>query len=244
MIEQTRGIVLRSIKYGETSLIVNIFTERYGVVAYLVQGVRNAKAKQQRAGLLQPATLLDLTVYHKPGKNLQRIREYQPAYIYQNLQEEVVKNSIALFSVEVLLKLLPEQAPMPEVFDFVIEYFKALDKLPVSGTGNFPIYFIAQLSRFLGYEIQGAFSAETPHLNLQEGAFTASTPSVKPFVSDDDARALSELLNTEEFSKLDKVELNSAARFRLLDWYIEFLHQHTQHMGSIKSLAVLQAILH
>jgi DNA repair protein RecO (recombination protein O) len=244
MVEQTRGIVLRSIKYGETSLIVNIFTERYGVVAYLVKGVRSARSKQQRAGLLQPATLLDLAVYHKPGKNLQHIREYQPAYIYQNLQEEVVKNSIALFSVEVLLKLLPEHAPMPDVFDFSFEYFRMLDALSVSRTGNFPIYFIAQLSRFLGYEIQGMYGSATPYLNLKEGTFTDTAPAMRPFVSDDDAHALSKLLRLQEFSELDKIELNSAARFRLLDWYIEFLHQHTQHMGTIKSLVVLQAVLH
>jgi DNA repair protein RecO (recombination protein O) len=244
MVSQTRGVVLRSIKYGETSLIVNIFTEHYGVVAYLVQGVRSAKSKQQRAGLLQPATLLDLAVYHKPGKNLQRIREFQPAHIYQNLQEEVVKNSIALFSVEVLLKLLPEHAPMPELFDFTFEYFRTLDLLPVGSTGNFPVYFIAQVSRFMGYEIQGSYGSTTPHLNLREGAFTDKAPVIKPYVADEDARALSELLRIKDFPELQKVELNAAARFRLLDWYLEFLHQHTQHMGTIKSLAVLQAVLH
>lgn len=244
MVHLTRGIVLKAIKYGETSLIVNIFTEKFGVTAYLVQGVRTAKARQNRAGLLQPATLLDLAVYNKPQNSLQRIREYQPAHIYLHLQEEIVKNSIALFSVEVLLKLLPERAPMPELFEFCFDYFKALDELAVEKTANFPVYFIAQLSKLLGYEIHGDYSSATPHLNLREGAFTSQAPLIRPFVLDEDAQALSQLLKIQEFSKLDDIELNAAARYRLLDWYLEFLHQHTQHFGNIKSLAVLQAILH
>lgn len=244
MVQQTRGIVLRAIKYGETSLIVNIFTELYGVNAYMVQGVRTAKARQNRAGLLQPATLLDMAVQHKPQTNLQRIREYHPAYIYTNLQEEIVKNSIALFSVEVLLKLLPEHAAMPEVFDLCFEYFRALDQLPPDKIANFPVFFISRLGSLLGYELRGSYTPATPHLNLQEGAFTAFMPVVRPFVSDEDAKALSDIIRIEKAERLSDIALSAAARYRLLEWYLEFLHQHTQHLGSIKSLAVLQAILH
>src|ERR1043165_8138930 len=109
MLTTTQGIVLRSIKYGETSLICTVFTQVYGVQTYLVQGVRlaGAKSRQSRAGLLQPAMLLDIVVYHKAQKSLQRMKEFSAAYIYQSVQEDIVRNSIALFSVELLLRLLP-----------------------------------------------------------------------------------------------------------------------------------------
>jgi DNA repair protein RecO (recombination protein O) len=244
MLHNTRGIVLRSVKYGETSLIVTIFTELYGVQSYIVQGIRSAKAKQQRAGLLQPATLLDLVVYHKPQNNLQRIKEFQPAYIYHSLHEEIVKNSIALFSAEVLLRLLPEHASMPEAFDFTFNYLSELDKLPLNDVANFPLYFTIGLSRIMGYDIHGSYTQETPNLNLKEGAYTHSPPAAGPYVNDEDAAALSKLLPVTEVDKLKSIELNAATRSRLLDWYLEFMHMHTQHMGTIKSLAVLQAVLH
>jgi len=244
MLQQTRGIVLRSVKYGETSLICTFFTEHFGVQPYLIQGVRTAKSKGNRAALLQPATLLEMVAYNKPGKNLQRLREFQPAYIYQHLQEDIIRNSIALFSVELLLKLLPEQAPMPELFDFSYEYFKALDAMPVDEVANFPLYFIIQCSRFLGYELRGDYSAATPHLHLQEGGFSDHPPLVRPFVSEEDAGVLASLLAKNGLEELKDVEMNAAMRFRLLEWYLEFLHQHTQHLGTIKSLGVLQTILH
>ena len=45
MLHQTKGIVLRTIKYGETSIVVNIFTELFGIQSYLVNGVRASSKK-------------------------------------------------------------------------------------------------------------------------------------------------------------------------------------------------------
>jgi DNA repair protein RecO (recombination protein O) len=141
--------------------------------------------------------------------------------------------------------LLPEHAPQPELFDFAYNYFTVLDSSERQAVGNFPLYFIISCGNMLGYELKGDYSPDTPHLNLQEGAFTESPPAAVPFMADSDAIALSGLLkaagNIEHFIA---VEMNAAMRSRLLEWYIAFLQQHSQHMGNIKSLSVLHAILH
>jgi len=244
MIQQTKGIVLRVIKYGETSLICNIFTRTYGVQSYLLQGVRSAKSRQNKTAFLQPASLLDLVVYQKPTGNLQRIKELQPDYIYTSLQEEVVKNSIALFSVEMLLRLLPEAAPAPELYDFSRGYFEWLDRLPVKQLANFPLFFVIQCGRFLGYNVSGRFSEHTPFLSFEDGAFTAIPPETRPLLSSQEAAALDKILLVENIAQLDDVAMNGVMRTNVLDWYLEFLHRHTQHLGQIKSLAILRAILH
>lgn len=244
MLQTTKGIVLRSVKYGETSLICTVFTSLHGVQSYMVQGVRSSKSKQQRAGLLQSGSLLDLVVDQKPQRNLQRIREYHAAHIYMTLHEEIIKNSIALFSIELLLRLLPEHAAMPELFEFSYEYLVLLDTTPLKDAGNFPLYFIIHCSRLLGYEIRGHYGPSTPFLDIAEGAFSAHPPAVIPYLTDEETRALNDMLNTENIQEIIKIELNAAIRSHLLDWYIEFLHRHTQHLGSIKSLSVLQAVLH
>jgi DNA repair protein RecO (recombination protein O) len=235
MLQKTKGIVLRSIKYGDTSLVCTLFTEVYGVQTYMVQGVRSSKTKNHRAGLLQPATLLDLIVYQQPQKNMQRIKEFQPAYIYQSLQEEIVKNSIALFSVELLLRLLPEHAPMPELYDFAHEYFRQLDVMPVNAVANFPLYFIIQCARMMGYDIGEDEATLAKGIGLIPGSIS---------LHQEDINMLNALLQVEKMEELKNIPMNAETRFRLLDWYIEFLQQHTQHMGSIRSLTVLRAILH
>jgi DNA repair protein RecO (recombination protein O) len=244
MLQATRGIVLRPVKYGETSLICTIFTAQFGIQSYMVKGVRSTKAKSRRAGLLQPASLLDISVYYRAEKNLQHIREFHPAHIYTSLHEHMIKNSIALFSVELLLRLLPEHAPLPELFDFSFDYFVQLDTVATENAANFPLYFIITCGRLLGYDIRGSYSGDTPHLNLHDGAFTTHAPSIVPYLGDDDTRAMDRLLNAGDMSEFNSIAMNAAMRFRLLDWYIAFLQQHTQHLGNIRSLPVLQAILH
>ena len=54
MTHKTKGIVLRSIKYGETSLVVTIFTEMFGIQTYMVNGVRTSKKSAAKANLFQP----------------------------------------------------------------------------------------------------------------------------------------------------------------------------------------------
>ena len=246
MISTTQSIVLRSIKYGETSLVSTHFTRIYGVQTYMVQGVRTvgAKSRQSRAGLLQPAMLLDITAYHKPQGNLQRLKEFSPAVIYQSIHEEVIKNSIAMFSSELLLRLLPESAPLPELFDFCMEYFMQLDVRQLEAVPNFPVFFLLQCGRYLGYELAGQYSESTPYLNLPEGGFTSDAPFSGSAVTNEDAAALATLLQVRNYDELAATPMNGSMRQRLMEWYLQFLHRHTEHMTPVKSLAVLQAILH
>jgi DNA repair protein RecO (recombination protein O) len=244
MLQKTNGIVLRAIKYGDTSLVVTIFTATLGLQIYMVQGVRTSKTGKNRAAYFQPGMLLDMVVNEQPQKNMQRIREYNAAYIYDSLRQDVVKNSIALFSVEVLLRLLPEHAPMSTLFELAWQYFITLDETPVSKAANFPLYFIMQCSREFGYDLKGSYSTETPYLHLQEGGFADHPPMSPPYVQPEEASLLSELLKVDDYAALEHVHMNAEIRMHLTDWFIAFLQQHTQHMGNIKSLSVLRTILH
>ena len=47
MLHKTKGIVLGHVKYGESSLIIHVYTEKFGIQSYIENGVRKAKAKQK-----------------------------------------------------------------------------------------------------------------------------------------------------------------------------------------------------
>jgi len=242
MLQETKGIVLRSVKYGETSLITTVFTEHFGVQSYLVQGVR--KAGKNNAALLQPTLLLELITYHNPQKNLQRLKEYHPANSNTSTEENIVRHCIALFSVELISKLLPEHAPMPDLFHFCFEYFRYLQKQEGVALANAPLYFLVHLSRLLGYELKGNYCDETPYLNLEEGGFSHDMPKIDAGITTEVATCLDEINNMVSKQELDSVKLNASARYRLIDWYLEFLHTHSQHLSNMKSLPILRSILH
>src|SRR6188768_3165830 len=96
MLHKTRGIVFRFTKYGETSIIVNIFTELFGMQSYIVNGVRS-KSSKNKIALYQPLTLLDLVVYHRDNANILRIKEIKCLYPYQFIPMDVRKSTIAMF---------------------------------------------------------------------------------------------------------------------------------------------------
>ena len=95
MTHKTKGIVLRTVKYGETSLVVTIFTELFGVQTYMVNGARTTKRTGNKAAMFQPSAMLDLEVYHNDQKSMQQIKECSWAFLYQQVLHDVIKNSIA-----------------------------------------------------------------------------------------------------------------------------------------------------
>ena len=143
-----------------------------------------------------------------------------------------------------LLRVLPEHAPVPSLYDFVQEHFISMDKLPAADVANFPLYFIIHCGRELGFDLKGGYSNETPYLDLQEGGFTNNMPTITPFLSTEDAEQMARLLDVRDYNGLKTIELNSNVRLRLIDWYITFLQRHTQHMASVRSLSILRTILH
>src|ERR1700730_410284 len=109
MLHDSKGIVLRTVKYGETSVIVLIFTEKFGIQSYLVNGVRTTSKKGSgKANLFQPAAILELVAYYSELKQLQRLREFKWGQLYQHIFSDVRKNSVALFMVELLTKCLKQ----------------------------------------------------------------------------------------------------------------------------------------
>ena len=122
MIYSTKAIVLRHVKYGETSVIATIFTEIFGIQSYLVNGVRT-QSKTSKAHFFQPSALLDLQVYHNELKNLQRIKEVTWGALYKNILSDVTKNAVALYMVELIYKCLKQPEANPDLFHFCEDAF-------------------------------------------------------------------------------------------------------------------------
>ncbi|MGB2995387.1 MAG: DNA repair protein RecO, partial [Ferruginibacter sp.] len=118
MTHKTKAIILRSIKYGEASLVVTAFTELFGIQTYLVNGVRASNKKTNNAACFQPSAILGMEVYHNELKKMHRIKEYGFAHLYQNILSSVIKYSVALFMVELLYKTLKQPENNPALFNF------------------------------------------------------------------------------------------------------------------------------
>jgi DNA repair protein RecO (recombination protein O) len=241
---KTKGIVLRTVKYGETSIIAGIYTELFGLQSYIVNGVRSTSKKGSgRANLFQPAAMLDLIVYHNDLKNLQRIREFKWGHLYTNLFFNVFKNAVALFMIELLQRTIKQPEPNPAMFDFIEDAFMHLDEASDAVVANFPLYFALHLSGFYGFRFADKYSEQYSILDLQEGEFVADRPQHLHFLDDEYSKATSDLLKVMQPAELSQIRLNQDTRRVLLHAYETFYSLHIQDFGLLKTLPVLEAVL-
>jgi DNA repair protein RecO (recombination protein O) len=243
-IHKTKGIILRTVKYGETSIITTVYTELFGVQSYIVKGVRQTSKKtSSKANYFQPATVLQMEVYHHQQKQLQFIKEYQLAVNYQTLFYDVVRNAIAVFVVEVIQHTLKQPEANPDLYDLLESTLIAIDAGSATTVANIPLYFILQLATALGFQIQGNFSEQTRVLNLQEGFFEMQEPLHNNFLKDEMAAIVSVLQQTCSISDLEKIALNQQKRRELLQALQLYLSLHVQDFGTLKSFQILQEVL-
>ena len=243
MTHKTKGIVLRTIKYGETSLVVTIFTELFGVQTYMVNGVRSTKKSAAKANYFQPAAVLDLIVYHSENKPMHRIKEFSWAFLYDNVLTDVIKNSIASFMVELLQKCLKQPEANTNLFNFCEEALQELDKCNKKVAANFPLFFALHLTHFFGFRMADNYDAEDCYLDLQEGGFIDHQPVHPHFIGGEKAALTSQLLKVMQPYELEEFNLNHAIRRQLLLHYQDYYALHISEFGQMKTLMVLHEVL-
>ncbi len=243
MLHKTPGIVLRTVKYGDTSVILSILTELFGIQSYIVNGVRSPKPRAAKGNILQPGNILDLVVYHHEQKNLQRISEFKLGHIYTSMHVNIVKNTVALYLIELLQKCIRQPEHNPELYHFTETAFKALDTEPSSVAANLPLYFTLKLAAHLGFHFAGHYSAYTPYLDLQEGVFTDLPPHHTNYLDETASEITNRLQQVKHPSALVNIELNKERRRNMLYAYLEFYKLHLPDFTELHSPPILHEIL-
>ena len=235
---------MRTVKYGETSIIAAIYTELFGLQSYLVNGVRTTTKKGPgKASLFQPGAMLDLIVYHNDLKNLQRIKEFKWGYLYKNIFSDIFKNAVALFMVELLSKTIKQPEQNTDLFHFIEDAFLHLDESGQNVVANFPLFFSLHLATLYGFRLSDEYSPKNNYLDLQEGEFVHEQPVHPYFLADPYSHTISQLLKTLQPHELSSIHLNRDARRILMIACQQFYALHIQDFGTMKTLPVLQEVL-
>lgn len=243
MTYKTKGIILRTVKYGETSIITTVYTALFGIQSYIVKGVRQSTKKSSaKAIFFQSAAILDMIVYHNEFKNLNFIKEYQWSYLYQSVLSDVVKNTVAMYIVEMLQHSLKQPEANPELFNMIEDTLKQLDSGTAALIANLPLYFCLHLGGELGFRIQGGYNKTTPFLDLQEGQFVETLPKHPYFLDSNLASATSRLLSINFYNDLENLHFSRSERKQLMLAYQNYIALHVNDFGEIKSLPILQEI--
>ena len=239
MLAATEGIVLHFIKYGETSVIATIFTREFGRQSYIVNASRTRKSKN-KAGLLQPLFLVDLEVYQKQTREVQRIKEMKALHPYQNLPFDITKSTQAIFLAEMLYKTIHEEESYPELYDYIksaLLYFDLME----NGWQNFHLYFLFRLTEYFGFMPDTRKTGFEGWLDLRKGEVVPFEPSHPLFANKDATEHLIKL-SLLKINELDHFKISRSMRETLLTVLVDYYQLHFDNLGEIKSLHVLKEL--
>lgn len=155
MISTTRAIVLKTVKYSESSVIVKMYTELFGLKSFLIRGVRKKHAKVS-ANLLQPLSLTEVVFVNKEKDQLHIPKELSSWYQFTTLPFDVVKTSQAIFINELIYRSVREEETNPAFFNFLASSIIQVDQAQAA-QGNLHIAFALHLTKFLGFFPLGSY---------------------------------------------------------------------------------------
>ncbi len=239
MLITTEGIVLNYVKYGENSVIANIYTEQKGRQAYILNISKSKKAKV-RTGILQPLFLVELTAYQKDSREIQRIKEIRNVPAYQSIPFDIVKSAQIVFLAEILVKTLREQTAASELFSFIKNSLLFFDLTVVSSAG-FHLWFMFRLTEYLGFLPDTKITGLTGWFDMRKGIISASEPS-HPFFMNPEASDVLRQLSELKLKELDELKISRKMRMYLTAKMTDYYKLHSEQFGEVKSLKVLQEI--
>lgn len=241
MIRKTRGIVLHTTRYGESSLVVHCYTEQYGRQTYMVKGVRKSR-RTNRSNLFQPLFILDFEVYHKDSRDIQLVKEVARAVPLNSIPFDTTKRTQAIFMAEVLYRVVKEQESNPMLAHFLINSIQYLDALE-DPQPDFHILFLFHLTRHLGFFPHNNFGEGNRYFDLVSGRFKSFCSEPETQLDEATSALWSKYIGLE-LRETRGIGINRFQRKTLLDCQIKYYKFHVAGMGEIRSLDVLHDFFH
>ena len=238
MLDKTEGIVLKTTRYSESSVIATIFTKKHGVLSFMLQGIRSSKNKQ-KGNILQPLNILNLEIYLKEQRNLNRIKEYTTSYIYKSMQSDFAKQSVAIFCIELISKCVKEHEVNERLYNYLTMFLTELDK-EADSIENKPLFFLLETASILGFEPSLHNILNGTYFNLETGRFEDSIRSTNVL----DARETDMLKKMMAvYYEKNELKLTGAERKILLDKMLLYFRWHIDDFSDLKSPAILSEVL-
>lgn len=240
MQETLRGIVLRTVRYGDTSLIVDLFTESHGRQSFMAS-TSCAKRSVRSVSFWQPLAMVELGAELRlnTGK-MPRPNDVCIYYNYVDLPFSPVKSTLALFLSEFLCAALYEEKENPPLYRYLESSLQWLDLVGDSASvANFHLAFLMHLSRFIG--IYPNLERPDRYFDLLAGSYSDRQPTHAHFLQGKEAKALPTLFRMD-YPTMHLFRLSRRERMRILQVLNEYYRLHVPKFPELKSLEVLREL--
>ena len=239
MLSKTPALVLHAIKYGETRLIVDLFTRQHGRLSFIVSLPKSPKAKVKKQ-YFQPLTMLEIEADVRPKAQLQKVRDVRLAVPLTTIPFDPHKLSISLFVAEFLYHALRGEQQNAPLYDYVTNSILWLDSQDAR-FANFHLVFLMRLSRFLGFYPNLDHYAPGDYFDLRESIFTSQPPLHRDFLLRQEAEKIQVMMRMD-FPTMHLYKMSHQERNRLLEVALAYYRLHLPDFPELKSVEVLREL--
>jgi DNA repair protein RecO (recombination protein O) len=146
MAELLNGILLRRIRYSDTSLILTWFTNLHGKIKAMAKGA--LRQKSAFSGKLDLFFHCDLLLSFSNKTELHLLREVSIKTTFERIRTDYLKTTAASYFVELVEKVTELDHPAPEIYRLLLRALGYLDREDLKTRGV--LFFESELCRCLG----------------------------------------------------------------------------------------------
>jgi DNA repair protein RecO (recombination protein O) len=146
MAELLNGVLLRRIRYSDTSLILTWFTDLHGKIKTMAKGA--LRQKSAFAGKLDLFFHCDLLLSFSSKTELHSLREVSIKTTFERIRTNYPKTSAASYFVELVEEVTELDHPAPEIYRLLLRALGYLDRQDPDTRGV--LFFESELCKCLG----------------------------------------------------------------------------------------------
>jgi len=231
-----QAIVLQSIRRGDNKFILKLFTRQHGLVT-VAATVGKSHSSKIKSSHVMPLSFIEAQFILKQNKEIQLLTETAGYHNNSGISESLDKLSIAQFLNEILIKCLKEQHHNPHLFEFIETCLKFLNDSEQDFI-NLHLYFLTELTRYLGFEPQNNYSSQHCYFDCRNGSFTSLSLAFPLGLNHAESLLFSEFLKVNSL----RSSFSNEQRRNLLEILLAYYRLHIPGFNDIKSLDVLKEV--
>ena len=244
MLFYTKGIILKAVKFSETTIIATIYTDQFGLQQYKIPGVRKVAKKGLNKGVyFQPAAILNIEVYNNETKKLQYIKEFSWGYLYHYTFFDVIKNAICNYLVEIVLNTISQPEQNHFLYIFLENLLIDIDQSNKDEIANIPIFFLLKFAAYLGIEIENNTNEDLLFLDLKQGIFVANYTQDIYHLDAQYTAIIKQFIKSNFIAELKNILISKKQRLVILQFLQLHYSLHGKDITHLKTLPILQQVL-
>jgi len=241
-LQKTEAIILRSLKQGETSKILTLYTRAHGKLGVIAKGARSGKSRF--GGVLEPLNYVSIVYYEKESRDLQTLSQADIINSFPGIRKYLGATSLASATCELVNQLETAGDANPSLFHLHLRVLEALDREPPQPLTIFHAFEIKLLA-LLGFQpdFSGCLQcARTPNgdvtVSLKQGGYFCRRcrPAGQGMTLSQETVAAVQHFQQRPFVQIAALTFPKAARHQMNEFLTAYLQHHLEGFRELRAL--------